>query len=153
MLSMSLKPSGVEQPECVALYCEVFSLVQVIWTRRWCSELPPPPLAGLSRSPPSVSSSSSDPMLVSRSIELRSFTSWALIGHTNMFFLVSHQLFSFFYLSYAILLPQLLTPVSLPVSLSLCTCLSLFPLEVCELWTPVLLYLRERYTYRQHKVT
>lgn len=34
MLSMSLKPSGVEQPECVALYCEVFSLVQVIWTRR-----------------------------------------------------------------------------------------------------------------------
>lgn len=48
-------------------------------------------------------------------------------------------------------LPQLLTPVSLPVSL--CTCLSLFPLEVCELWTPVLLYLRERYTYTQHKVT
>lgn len=30
MLSMSLKPSGVEQPECVALYCVVFSLVQVI---------------------------------------------------------------------------------------------------------------------------
>lgn len=30
MLSMSLKPSGVEQPECVALYCMVFSLVQVI---------------------------------------------------------------------------------------------------------------------------
>lgn len=30
MLSMSLKPSGVEQPECVARYCEVFSLVQVI---------------------------------------------------------------------------------------------------------------------------
>lgn len=30
MLSMSLNPSGVEQPECVALYCDVFSLVQVI---------------------------------------------------------------------------------------------------------------------------
>lgn len=30
MLSMSLKPSGVEQPECVARYCDVFSLVQVI---------------------------------------------------------------------------------------------------------------------------
>lgn len=73
MLSMSLKPSGVEQPECVALYCSVFSLVQVIWTRRWCSALPP---LGLSRSP-SVSSSSSEPMLVSRSMELRSFTSWA----------------------------------------------------------------------------
>lgn len=73
MLSMSLKPSGVEQPECVALYCNVFSLVQVIWTRRWCSVLPP---LGLSLSP-SVSSSSSEPMLVSRSIELRSFTSWA----------------------------------------------------------------------------
>lgn len=77
MLSMSLKPSGVEQPECVALYCVVFSLVQVIWMRRWCSELPPPPLAARSRSPPSVSSSSSEPMLVRRSMELRSFTSWA----------------------------------------------------------------------------
>lgn len=76
MLSMSLKPSGVEQPECVALYCMVFSLVQVIWTRRWCSELPPA-LPALSRSPPSVSSSSSDPILVRRSMELRSFTSWA----------------------------------------------------------------------------
>lgn len=30
MLSMSLKPSGVEQPECVARYCELFSFVQVI---------------------------------------------------------------------------------------------------------------------------
>lgn len=74
MLSISLKPSGVEQPECVALYCNVFSLVQVIWTRRWCSVLPPP--LGLSLSP-SVSSSSSEPMLVRRSMELRSFTSWA----------------------------------------------------------------------------
>lgn len=77
ILSMSLKPSGVEQPECAALYWAVFSLVQVIWTRRWCSALPPP-LAARSRSFPSVSSSSSEPMLVRRSIELRSFTSWAL---------------------------------------------------------------------------
>lgn len=80
MLSMSLKPSGVEQPECAALYCAVFSLVQVIWTRRWCSVLL---LTGRSLSPPSVSSSSSDPMLVRRSIELRSFTNWACFAHRN----------------------------------------------------------------------
>ncbi len=51
-------------------------------------------------------------------------------------------------------LPQ--TPhscLSLCRSVSLCTCLSLIPLDVLEVWAPKLLYLGERYTYRQHNVT
>lgn len=110
MLSMSLKPSGVEQPECVALYCAAFSLVQVICTRRWCSELPP--LTALSRSPPSVSSSSSDPMLVRRSIEFRSLTSWAWSEQTqarSLLSLFESRLLVFsFYLTRCLTLP---TPI------------------------------------------
>lgn len=119
MLSMSLKPSGVEQPECVTLYCVVFSFVQVIWTRRWCSELPPAH-AARSRSPPSVSSSSSEPMLVRRSMELRSFTSWAWLDRKIHKPKPSSSLHSFhLFLPYS-MFPCLLHVLTLPsLSLSL----------------------------------
>lgn len=79
MFSMSLKPSGVLQQEAV-LVCVLLSIwralsfVQVMWTRLWSTLF----------SAPSVSSSSSEPMLVSRSIEFLSLTSCAYrhIRHT-----------------------------------------------------------------------
>lgn len=87
ILSMSLKPSGVLQPEgmcACARSSSALSLVQVMWTRL-CSEMPPPPFSV--PPPPSVSSSSSEPMLVKRSVEFLSFTSCA---YTHNLILVSH---------------------------------------------------------------
>lgn len=92
ILSMSLKPSGVLQPEgmcACARSSSALSLVQVMWTRR-CSGAPPtfsvPPA-------PSVSSSSSEPMLVKRSIEFLSLTNWAYIHtYTHTHILILHTL-------------------------------------------------------------
>lgn len=93
ILSMSLKPSGVLQPEgmcACARSSSALSLVQVMWTRLW--SVAPPPLSVPAG--PSVSSSSSEPMLVKRSIEFLSFTSWAYT-HThksNTGFNITHSI-------------------------------------------------------------
>lgn len=140
ILSMSLKPSGVLQPEgmcACARSSSALSLVQVMWTRL-CSEMPPPPFSV--PPPPSVSSSSSEPMLVKRSVEFLSFTSCAYT-QSNLSFTFSQTRalhsqqsiretlpFFFFYLTlsqFSSVLPSPFTPSVFFFTASLCMGLQL----------------------------
>lgn len=144
ILSMSLKPSGVLQPEgmcACARSSSALSLVQVMWTRLW--SVAPPPLSVPAG--PSVSSSSSEPMLVKRSIEFLSFTSWAYT-HTQIKYWFQYHtlhpqqsfheplLFFFLYLSLA-QLHSLSFSLSHPHFHSLCLLLYCFSLHYVWGWS------------------